>query len=184
MNSLFTGPGSLAYPGERLAFAVTLLLALPTAGLIGFFLHQEIGLSQVALLIVVAMVYVTLSRGRLVGSSVRIHEAQYPAIFAAVKRCAAVLEIPMPLVFVREDFYNPVVALGFGEPYSLILSSSWVEHFKEDELDFMVGRELGHIAAGHTRFTSLLSANGNENAVVALVFGAWLRRSELTCDRV
>ena len=172
------------YPGERTAFVITLLLALPAAALIGFFLHQEIGLSQVALLIVVAMVYVTLARGRLVGSSVRIHETQYPAIFAAVKRCAAILEIPMPLVFVREDFYNPVVALGFGEPYSLILSSSWVEHFKEDELAFMIGRELGHIASGHTRFTSLLSANGSENAIVALVFGAWLRRTELTCDRV
>ena len=172
------------YPGERNAFFITLVLALPAAGLIVFFVHQEIGLSQIALLIVVAMVYVTLARGRLVGSSVRIHETQYPAIFATVKHCAALLEIPMPLVFVREDFYNPVVALGFGEPYSLILSSSWVEHFKEDELAFMIGRELGHIAAGHTRFTSLLSANGNENAIVALVFGAWLRRIELTCDRV
>jgi len=182
--ALLKGPRSLIYPGERAAFVLTLLLAFPAAGLIGFFVHQEIGLSQVALLIVVAMVYVTLARGRLLGSSVRIHALQYPAIFAIVKRCAATLAVPVPMVFVREDLYNPVVALGFGQPYSLVLSSNWVEHFREDELTFLIGRELGHIASGHTRFTSLLSANGNENAVIALIFGAWLRRTELTCDRI
>ncbi|HEX3458382.1 MAG TPA: RDD family protein, partial [Candidatus Baltobacteraceae bacterium] len=85
---------------------------------------------------------------------------------------------------VREDNYVPVVALGFGEPYALVLSSHWIELFADDELSFMIGRELGHIAAGHTRFHSLLSVNGNENPIVALIFGAWLRRCALTCDKV
>ncbi len=184
MSDLFKGPLSLTYTGERLAFCLTLLLALPAAAAIGFFIHEEIGMSQVALFLVVAMVYVTLGRGRLVGSSVRIHETQYPQLFAVVKRCAAALSLPMPVVFVREDYNVPVLAVGLGEPYSLVISSNWIEHFKDDELTFMVGRELGHIASGHTRFTSLLSINGNENAIVSLVFGAWLRKAELTCDRV
>lgn len=184
MPDLFRGPLSLTYGGERLAFYLTLLFALPAAAAIGFFIHEEIGISQVALFLVIAMVYVTLGRGRLVGTSVRIHEAQHPQLFAVVKRCAAALGLPMPLVFVREDYQVPVLAVGLGEPYSLIVSSNWIDHFTEDELTFMVGRELGHIASGHTRFTSLLSINGNENAIVSLVFGAWLRKSELTCDRV
>jgi uncharacterized RDD family membrane protein YckC/Zn-dependent protease with chaperone function len=184
MLELFRGPYSLTYGGERLAFFLTLLFALPAAGAIGFFIHEEIGISQVALFIVLAMIYVTLGRGRLIGTSVRLHEGQHAQIFAVVKRCAAALNLPMPLVFVREDNFVPIVALGLGEPYSLVLSSHWIEHFKEDELTFMVGRELGHIASGHTRFTSLLSVNGNENPIVSLIFGAWLRRTELTCDRV
>ncbi len=48
----------------------------------------------------------------------------------------------------------------------------------------MVGRELGHVAAGHTRLTSLLSVNGRENAIISLIFGAWLRRTEHTADRL
>lgn len=183
-SDLFRGPLDLTFRGERAAFYVTLVLALPAAAAIGFFIHEEIGVSQVALFLVVAMVYVTLGRGRLVGTSVRIHETQYPELFAVVKRCAAALGLPMPLVFVREDYTVPVLAAGLGEPYSLIVSSIWVEHFMEDEMTFMVGRELGHIASGHTRFTSLLSVNGNENPIVSLVFGWWLRKSELTCDRV
>jgi RDD family/Peptidase family M48 len=182
--ALFSGPGSLRDSAERAAFWLTALCAFPAALLIGFFLHESIGVSQVALFIVVAMIYVTLARGKLLGSSVRIHESQYPRVFEIVKRACAALDIPMPLIFVREDNMVPVVALGFGEPYALIISSHWIEAFEDDELAFMIGRELGHIAAGHTRFLSLLSVNGNENPVISLIFGAWLRRCTFTCDKV
>ncbi|HZY96957.1 MAG TPA: RDD family protein [Candidatus Cybelea sp.] len=184
MHNLFEGRSSLAEPSERFAFWATALCAFPAALLIGYALHESIGASQVALFIVIAMVYVTLARGRLLGSSVRVHERQYPRVFEIVKRACAALEIPMPFVFVREDNNVPAVALGFGEPYALVLSSHWIELFADDELAFMIGRELGHIAAGHTRFHSLLSVNGNENPLVSLIFGAWLRRCALTCDKV
>ncbi|HEY1976001.1 MAG TPA: RDD family protein [Candidatus Baltobacteraceae bacterium] len=181
---LFEGPFSLRDPSERISFGATAVLALPAALLIGYVLHESIGASQVALFIVVAMVYVTLARGRLLGSSVRVHEAQYPRVFSIVKDACAALEIPMPLIFVREDSFVPVAALGFGEPYSLVCSSHWIEVFEDDELAFAIGRELGHIAAGHTRFLSLLSVNGNENPIVSLIFGGWLRRCTMTCDKV
>jgi Zn-dependent protease with chaperone function len=184
VQALFEGRYSLREPSERLAFWLTALFAFPAALLIGYLLHESIGASQVALFIVVAMVYVTLARGRLLGSSVRVHERQYPRVFTIVKRACAALEIPMPFVFVREDNFVPVVALGFGEPYALVLSSHWIELFSDDELAFMIGRELGHIAAGHTRFHSLLSVNGNENPLISLIFGAWLRRCALTCDKI
>ena len=184
MHELFKGPRSLREPSERIAFWLTAIFSLPAALAIGYLLHESIGASQAALFIVVAMVYVTLARGRLLGSSVRVHELQYPRVFAIVKRSCAALEIPMPLIFVREDNYVPAVALGFGEPYALVLSSHWIELFSDDELSFVIGRELGHIAAGHTRFHSLLSVSGNENPVVSLIFGAWLRRCTLTCDKV
>ncbi len=184
VEPLFTGSGSLREPSERLAFWLTGLCALPAALLIGYVLHESIGASQVALFIVIAMVYVTLARGRLLGSSVRIHQTQYPRVFSIVQSAAAALEIPMPLIFVREDNFVPAVALGLGEPYSLVLSSHWIEVFSDDELTFMIGRELGHIAAGHTRFHSLLSVNGNENPLISLIFGPWLRRCALTCDKV
>jgi uncharacterized RDD family membrane protein YckC len=183
-SPLFTGPASIREPRERLAFILTLLFAFPIATLIGFVIHESVGIPEVALFIVVAMLYVTLARGRLIGSSVMIHETQYPRVFAIVKNACARLDIAMPLIFVREDNYVPVAALGFGEPYSLVLSTHWVEHFEDDELAFAVGRELGHIAAGHTRFLSLLSVNGNENPVISLIFGGWLRTCSHTCDKV
>lgn len=184
MSPLFTGPSSLRHPRERLAFLGVLLWAIPLVPIIGFFVHEEIGLAQIALFIVIAMLYVTLARGRLIGSSVMIHETQHARIFGIVKRTCAALRIPMPMVFVREDYHIPAVALGFGEPYSLVLSSHFIEQYEDDELAFVIGRQLGHIAAGHTRLLSILSVNGNENFLVALVFGPWLRVCELTCDKV
>ena len=159
-------------------------LAFPAALVIAAVLHESIGPAQVAPFLVGAMLYITLARGRLIGSSVMIHERQYPRVFAIVKHACATLEIPMPLIFAREDNYVPVAALGFGEPYALIISSHWIEEFEDDELAFMIGRELGHIAAGHTRYLSLLSVNGRENPLVAILFGAWLRRCTFTCDKV
>lgn len=184
MRDIFRGNLSVRYSGERLAFVLTLLFAFPAAAAIGYVLREDVHPSQIAVLGVIGMVYVTLARGRLVGSSVRIHESQYPHVFAIVKRCAAALDLPVPLVFVRDDPVTPLVSVGLGDPYSLVISSNWIEHFNDDELAFMVGRELGHIAAGHARITSLLSVNGNENAIISLIFGAWLRRTELTADRV
>ncbi|HET9030569.1 MAG TPA: RDD family protein [Candidatus Aquilonibacter sp.] len=183
-SPIFAGTHSLRHPRERLAFFAVLLWALPIAGILGLIIHERVDFNKVALFIVIAMLYVTLARGRLIGSSVMIHEAQHPGVFAIVKRACAALEIPMPLVFVREDMLVPVAALGFGEPYSLVLSSHYIQQYNEDELAFVIGRQLGHIAAGHTRFLSLLSVNGNENPLIALIFGPWLRVCELTCDKV
>ena len=111
-----------------------------------------------ALFIVVAMLYVTLARGRLIGSSVMIHQEQYPRVFEIVKTACARLDIAMPLIFVREDNYVPVAALGFGEPYSLVLSTHWVEHFEDDELAFAIGRDWGTSPPG-TRAFSRCSAS-------------------------
>jgi uncharacterized RDD family membrane protein YckC len=183
-SPLFIGPNSIRDRRERLAFVLTLVFAFPIAALIGLVIHEGIGPPTVALFIVIAMLYVTLARGRLIGSSVMIHEAQYPRVFEIVKSACAQLDIAMPLIFVREDNNVPVAALGFGEPYSLVLSTHWVEHFEDDELAFAVGRELGHIAAGHTRFLSLLSVNGNENPIISLIFGGWLRTCSHTCDKI
>ncbi|MHB8177551.1 MAG: RDD family protein [Vulcanimicrobiaceae bacterium] len=184
MSPLFTGRTSLRDRTERLAFWLTLPFVPPALLIVGYALHESIGASQVALFVVLAMLYVTLARGRLLGTSVMVHEAQYPRVFAIVKRACAALEIPLPLVFVREDNFVPVAALGFGEPYALVISSHWIETFADDELAFMIGRELGHIAAGHTPFLSLLSVGGNENPIIAVIFGAWLRRCAITCDRI
>ncbi|HEY5340225.1 MAG TPA: M48 family metallopeptidase [Candidatus Aquilonibacter sp.] len=183
-SPLFSGSTSVRNPRERLAFVLTLVFAFPLAYAIGFVIHERIGPPEVALFIVIAMLYVTLARGRLIGSSVMIHESQYPRVFSIVKRACTALDLPMPLIFVREDNQVPVVALGFGEPYALVISSHWIEHFEDDELAFAIGRELGHIAAGHTRYLSLLSVNGNENPFIALIFGGWLRSCSMTCDRV
>lgn len=180
---LFLAPRSLRVTGERRALWLCLLSAPVTIALIGLLL-KSVTISDVLLLIVAGMAYVSISRGRLLGSSIRIHARQFHDIHAIVASTAARLGIAPPQIFVRDDAFVPIAAVGIGEPYALILSSQYLEHLRPNEIRFLVARELGHIAAGHTRLTSLLSASGRENPAVALVFGAWLRRTEYTADRI
>lgn len=181
---LFASPNSLRWPTERRAFWLTLLFAPATVAFVSIVIPEHFSAQQIALLIIVAMVYVTIARGRLLGTSIRAHERQLPELHKVVQRCAQLLRLPMPHVFVRDDLFVCITGMGLGQPYSLALSSQWLPHLEEDEVAFLVGSELGHIAAGHTRLTSLFSASGKENPLVALVFGAWLRRTEYTADRV
>ncbi len=183
MNELFTGPMSVRVRAERAALIWSILLAPLSIAAIGL-IFKSVTASGLILLIVAGMVYVSIARGRLLGSSVRIDDRQFPEVFAIVERIAARLGIAPPLVFIRDDVFVPIAAVGIGEPYSLMISSQYLEHLREREIAFLVARELGHIAAGHTRLSSLLSASGRENPAVALVFGSWLRRTEYTADRV
>ena len=184
MTALFTGRESVRVRGERATFVCTLLTLPISVALLGWILQHAITWQEIGLLVVVAMVYVSFARGRLLGGGLRIHAAQFGHIYAVVDECARRIRMPTPHVFVRDDPFVPVVAIGIGEPYAIVLSAQYIEHFSEDELRFLIGRELGHIGAGNTRFTSLLSANGRESGVIALAFGAWLRRIDYTADRI
>jgi len=179
----FRGPASVRLPHEWLALGLSCIGLVVAAALVKWFTQSDTLLKEVALLIVVGMVYVTLSRGRLLGGSIRVHAGQFGHVFEIVEECARKMRMATPQVFVRDDPFVPLVGVGIGDPYAIIISAQWVDHLTPDELRFLIGRELGHIGAGHTRISSLLSINGRENALIAVIFGAWLRRIEYTADR-
>ena len=182
-ESLFTGAQSVRVAGESRALWLCMLAAPLVIALASIVFHS-VSLSAFVLLIVGGMVFVSMGRGRLLGSSIRIDGRQMPDINALVTSVAGRLDVAVPQIFIRDDFFTPIAAVGVGEPYALVFSSQYVEHLREDELSFLTARELAHIAAGHTRITSLLSTSGRENPLVATVFGAWLRKTEYTADRV
>jgi Zn-dependent protease with chaperone function/uncharacterized RDD family membrane protein YckC len=184
VNALFTGKDSLRVRGERATFVLTLCSLIVTIPLLGWIFQHQLSWQELALIVVVAMIYVAFARGRLLGGGLRIHTGQLAHVHAIVEECARMLRVPAPHVFVRDDPFVPVVGIGIGDPYAIVISAQYVEHFQDDELRFLIGRELGHIASGHTRFTSLMSSNGRENGIIAIAVGTWLRKIDYTADRV
>ncbi len=184
MTTLFRGRESLRVRGERVTFVLTLCSLPVTVILLGWLLQHQVSWQEIALLLLGAMIYVSFARGRLLGGGLRIHAEQFGHVHAVVDECARMMRMPTPHVFIRDDPFVPVVAIGIGDPYAIVISAQYVEHFQTDELSFLIGRELGHIASGHTRYTSLLSSNGRENGVIAIAFGAWLRKIDYTADRI
>ncbi len=184
MTTLFRGRESVRVRGESLTFVLTLLSLPITVILLGWLLQHQVSWQEIVLLLIGAMIYVAFARGRLLGGGLRIHADQFGHVHAVVDECARMMRMPTPHVFIRDDPFVPVVGIGIGDPYAIVISAQYVEHFQPDELRFLIGRELGHIASGHTRYTSLLSSNGRENGVIAVAFGAWLRRIDYTADRI
>jgi Zn-dependent protease with chaperone function/uncharacterized RDD family membrane protein YckC len=182
-TDLFLKPNSLRVAGETRRLVLCIACAPMVVALISI-IFPSVSFSEFVLLIVGGLAFVSISRGRLLGSSIRIEGRQLPEIQQITDEVAARLGMRAPQVFVRDDPSVPIAAVGVGEPYALIISSQYYEHLRRGELKFLIAREFGHIAAGHTRLASLLSASGRENPVVALVFGAWLRMTEYTGDRV
>src|SRR5689334_19640906 len=115
MQDLFRGKCSIRSRYEWTVLLITLAFAPAIAFVIGKVWHEVIGVSSVGILIVIAMVYVTIARGGLLGSCVMITRTQFPELFSVVERCAAMLELPMPMVFLRDDIHIPAVAVGFGD---------------------------------------------------------------------
>ncbi len=182
-ESAFEGPHSLRVPHEWRVLISSSIVILCAAPLLAYLFPTVGSLKELALLIVGAMIYVTFARGRLIGGSIRVHPGQFGHVHEIALECSQALRMSVPNVFIRDDPFVPLVAVGIGEPYSLIISAQWIDHLTPGELRFLIGRELAHIDAGHARVTSLLSVNGRENAIISILFGAWLRRIEYTADR-
>jgi Zn-dependent protease with chaperone function/uncharacterized RDD family membrane protein YckC len=182
VDGLFSGRTSIRVPREH-RVALSLLVTVPvTLAVIGL-VFRGITATQVALLFVGGMVFVSLTRGRLLGSSIRARREEFPLVVDTVERLALRLGIAPPQVFISNDYFVPVNSIGLGEPYALVISSQYLQLFGPAELAFMIGRELGHITGGNTRLLSLINATGRSNPVLASLFGAWIRQTEYSADR-
>jgi Zn-dependent protease with chaperone function len=134
----------------------------------------------------------TVGRSRLLGSAVRVSNRQFPALHAQVSRCAEVLQIPLPTVYVSPELASlGAHTFGTSQDATLVLSGALVDHLNEAELLFVIGHECGHIQNNHVLYmTALYALTQTANMVLrvgvqpaVLALRAWARRAEITCDR-
>ena len=122
---------------------------------------------------------------RIKTNAVRVTSSQLPEVNQAVSRCAAALKIDRPEVYVvQHNVWNAfaaklagqrLVVLYTGAIDSILLTGDL------QQLTWLVGHEMGHHAAGHTRWTHKLATPGGWFFCVFLWYS---RRRELTCDRI
>lgn len=136
----------------------------------------------------------TVGRNKILGSSIRVSERQFPHIYKLFERCADTLQIPAPAAYVsptQEIAAVQALALGSADDASVVLASGLIDALSEQELLFVIGRASGHIQNGHTVYLTALhmlstAANmvvryGSQPALLAL--NGWSRRAEITGDR-
>jgi len=132
----------------------------------------------------------------LLGDSVRVGPEQIPVLWAAHVRAAARLDIePTPLFVTQHPTVN-ALTYGMRSPV-VIVSSSLVSDYQPDEVESVLGHELGHVLSDHVTYSTMLvllaqllsgvlsgaPLAGLPLRGVYLVLLEWSRAAELTCDR-
>lgn len=121
------------------------------------------------------------------GNSIEVTKDQYPQIHNIILQACNYLQIDKPTVLIYQGhgFFELLVAKRFTRRGLIIITSNMLDEFaarpNSRELMMFVGRQLGHIKAGHFRFWFFKDVIGR----LAIFFhSAWQRRCHYTADRV
>lgn len=127
-------------------------------------------------------------------NAVRASPTQFPRVHALYREAARALDAPeeYPLFVTQTPLVN-AGAYGMERPF-VIVNSGTVALMEDDELQFILGHELGHIMSGHVLYTTMMVllvrlANlgypivGLAARAVLVGLMEWYRKAELSCDR-
>jgi Zn-dependent protease with chaperone function len=166
------------YKGERDALLVSVIIL----GLIVFTILKIMAISAI-IIIVVALFYIRIRQGQLLGNSALVTNSNFQRANYRVSLACSRLGLNPPRIHVLQDPYLNAFAMGFSKPFSVILHSAVLDSMDDGELSFIIGHELGHIKSGHTTWLSIISPLGTTIPGFRLIFGVWQRKAEYTSDR-
>jgi Zn-dependent protease with chaperone function len=181
------------YSGELLSLFLTFLLLIGLYALAAIFFPESWTTTFKALLITLAglAVYVfsvKLQQRAAFGTLVRVSPRQFPELHDLALTAAERLSSPPVAVYVKRSSEMNIYTLGLWQRPIIVLTSSLVDQMESDNLQFFIGREIGHIQAGHTWLRTLLKPLGADVPVIgkllnSFIFGDWINRTEFTADR-
>jgi Zn-dependent protease with chaperone function len=132
----------------------------------------------------------SVARAEVLGTAVKALAPRYERVRVAVRRCAEILHIDAPAVYISPQPAG-VLTLGTDEETYIVLSQGLLDMLSDDELLDVIGRECGRIQNGHVPFgTALHYLTQNASTVVrwavkpaTLTLRSWARRADITADR-
>lgn len=164
------------HPNETRDLAIGFAI---TSGLLAIFgyLAGVLGL----LFLLLGYIGARVMRGQIMGNAVQITEAQLPQLFSAFQAARRNLTPVNVDLYVTQDPRMNAYAFGYSEPYVVVLTSGLVEKLSQQEIQAIIGHELGHIHLGHVRLINLMSGMGGW---LRLFFYRWSRSCEYSADAV
>ncbi len=181
------------YSGELLSLFLTFLFLFLLYALAAIFFPESWETTLKALLIPMAglavfVISVKLQQRSALGTLVRVSARQFPELFNLASVAAERLSSPPVPIYVKRSSEMNIYTLGLWQRPIIVLTSSLVDQMQPDNLQFFIGREIGHIQAGHTWLRTLLKPLGADVPVIgkllnSVIFGDWINRTEFTADR-
>ena len=118
-----------------------------------------------------------------------------PELYEIVEACARELGMAIPYVIVSNSMRGLNACTCGTNQFSFIMISSLLPMvMKKEELCFVIGHEMGHLAMGHALYHTAAQILGSATGFIPVVgsyvsaavtypINAWNRRSEITADR-
>jgi Zn-dependent protease with chaperone function len=127
-------------------------------------------------------------------NAVRVSPTQFGRVHKLYQEVAQTLDAPGDYpVFVAQTPIVNAGAYGMERPF-ILLNSGMLGLLDEDELQFVLGHELGHIMSGHVLYTTMMvilfqlaergfPVVGLAARAVLFALMEWYRKAELSADR-
>lgn len=132
------------------------------------------------------------------GDNIRINPSNIPEVVHVLEEACSILQIsPVPELYINLD--DKIKSLTSGQSrHVIVISSGAVELLNEDELLFLLGRELGHIKSNHVLYHMMadslqvitqmigemsLGIGNLLSMPIRMALLHWHRMSEFTADR-
>ena len=126
-------------------------------------------------------------------AAVKVGPKQYSSIHDSLVRVCEVLDTDVPPLYISQAPIVNAGAYGMDNPF-IVLNSSLVEIASPEELEVVLGHEVGHIMSEHALYRTLLymlltfasSVNpviGQAAMPITFALLEWSRKAELSCDR-
>ena len=122
-----------------------------------------------------------LMRSRALSNAVQVTENQLSHLYEPLQAAKRHLPPTTVELFVTQNPVLNAYTFGYGEPYTIILTSALVERLTPEEIQAVIGHELGHVHLGHASLISLMSGIGG---IARLLFYRWSRSCEYSADSI
>jgi len=125
----------------------------------------------------------------LIKSAQMVTPQSMPDLTSLVQQGTARLQPGDVVVFVAHSRMINAYTFGLSSPKVVVLYSGLFKIMDEDEMLFILGHELGHVALGHTWLNSLVGgmagipASWSAGMLLTMAFLSWNRACELSADR-
>jgi Zn-dependent protease with chaperone function len=176
------------YPGEQVILLTTLALV---GGVIALTAAATVCASALFILAFIAMSFsFTRSHHQALMRSARRVTPQNTPELAEIARQGIVRLQPGEIqVYVAPSKELNAYTFGLDTPKVVVLHSALLQVMDRDELLFILGHELGHVALGHTWLNSLVGgiagvpSSFSAGMLMTLAFLGWNRACEYSADR-
>ena len=176
------------YPHEHMILFLTMTLVFLVIALTA---TATVCLSAVFVAAMLAMsYYFTRSHHQaLMRSAKQVNPASEPVLSELAQAAALRLQVEPVEIYITPSRAINAYTFGLASPKVVVLHSALYKVMDRDEMQFIIGHELGHVKLGHTWLNSLVGGMAGipspyaAAALLYMAFRSWNRACEYSADR-